>query len=113
MELLFFVLNNLDSLDDLLKGFSENQISGATLIDSTGLAHLLAENDYGFGMLRSLLDLSRSQNKTIFMVCESGQVKKIEAIIEETVGDLNNPNTGVLFTVPVSYVKGIVKKQVK
>ncbi|MFV0255453.1 MAG: hypothetical protein ACK5G7_04935 [Erysipelotrichaceae bacterium] len=112
MELLFFVLNKLDCLDDLLKGFSDNKISGATVIDSTGLAHLLAENDYGFGMLRTLLDLSRSQNKTIFMVCEKSEVKNIEKIIEESVGNLNEPNTGVLFTVPVSYVKGIIKESV-
>ncbi|MFV0379443.1 MAG: hypothetical protein ACK5KQ_01275 [Anaerorhabdus sp.] len=109
MELLFFVLNKLDCLDDLLKGFSDNKISGATVIDSTGLAHLLAENDYGFGMLRTLLDLSRPQNKTIFMVCDKSEVKRIEKIIEDSVGDLNEANTGVLFTVPVSYVKGIVK----
>ncbi|MFV0480056.1 MAG: hypothetical protein ACK5LZ_05760 [Anaerorhabdus sp.] len=107
MELLFFVLNKLDCLDDLLKGFSDNQISGATVIDSTGLAHLLAESDYGFGMLRSLLDLSRSQNKTIFMVCKTEEVKRIEEVIESCVGDLDEPNTGVLFTVPVNYVKGI------
>ncbi len=112
MELLFFVLNKLDCLDDLLRGFSENQISGATVIDSTGLAHLLAENDYGFGMLRSLLDLSRSQNKTIFMVCASSEVKKIEKVIEDSVGSLDQPNTGVLFTIPVNYVKGISKEQV-
>lgn len=109
MELLIFVLNKIDRLDDLLKGFSENEISGATVIDSTGLAHLLSENDYGFGMLRSLLDLSRSQNKTIFMVCQSSEVDRIEKIIESSIGNLEEPGTGVLFTVPVGYVKGLQK----
>ena len=73
MELLFFVMNQIDKLDQLLKDLSNEKKFSATIIDSAGMARLLADHDYLFGSLRE-------------------------------------PNTGVVFTVPVSYVKGIVKK---
>lgn len=111
MKLLLFVLNDIDELDGLLVDFKEHDIRGATIIDSTGMVHLLCagHEEYAFGSLRALLDLSRPQNKTIFMVCEDDKVKEIQNVIENRVGDLDNANTGILFTIPVDYVKGLKK----
>lgn len=44
------------------------------------------------------------------MVLNHEDVEHAVQIIEKNVGNLDEPNTGVVFTVPVSYVKGIVKK---
>lgn len=110
MELLFFVMNKIDLLDDLMRDLMDGGIRGATVVDSTGMAHMLNDHNYIFGSLRQLLNQSRSQSKTIFMVCRHEEIEKIVGIIENLVGSLDNPDTGVVFTVPVSYTKGFVKK---
>ena len=110
MELLFFVMNQIDKLDQLLKDLSNEKKFSATIIDSAGMARLLADHDYLFGSLRALLNNSQVNSKTIFMVLNHEDGEHAVQIIEKNVGNLDEPNTGVVFTVPVSYVKGIVKK---
>ena len=44
------------------------------------------------------------------MVTSEKNVARVEEIIEEVVGDLNEPNTGILFTVPVDYLRGFKHK---
>ena len=110
MELLIFVMNQIDSLDQLLKDFSNEKKFSATVIDSAGMARILADHDYLFGSLRSLLNDSQVNSKTIFMVLKHEDVQQAVDIIERNVGNLEEPNTGIVFTVPVNYVKGIVKK---
>ena len=68
MELLFFVMNQIDKLDQLLKDLSNEKKFSATIIDSAGMARLLADHDYLFGSLRALLNNSQVNSKTIFMV---------------------------------------------
>ncbi len=43
------------------------------------------------------------------MVVKKESVEKAVRIIENNVGDLTEPDTGVVFTLPISYSKGIVK----
>ena len=45
MELLFFVMNQIDKLDQLLKDLSNEKKFSATIIDSAGMARLLADHD--------------------------------------------------------------------
>ena len=59
MELLFFVMNQIDKLDQLLKDLSNEKKFSATIIDSAGMARLLADHDYLFGSLRALLNNSQ------------------------------------------------------
>ena len=59
--------------------------------------------------LRAILDPEREANKTIMTVLKDEQVDVALAAIEETVGDLSRPDTGIVFTVPVDYIKGMHK----
>jgi len=87
-------------------------ISGATIIDSTGMGRTLICNDDIpiFGGLRKLFDNCRPYNKTIFSVIESEDVLQsaIEAIKEE-VGTLDAAGSGILFTIPVNHVMGLTQ----
>lgn len=40
MQLLFFVLNRSEMLDDILTSFADHDIHGATILDSKGMVHL-------------------------------------------------------------------------
>lgn len=113
MKLLVLVLNKPDQLTTILHEFNENEIRGATILESTGMAHALMSDDFHlFGSWRSFLDPKRKENKTVYMVLEDDKVLKVVDIIESVIGPLNKPNTGIVFTVPVDFVKGIVKSDI-
>lgn len=111
MKLVVFILNRLDKLEELLCKFSESKISGATIIESTGMAQALYSMEDGafLGSLRFFLDPNKEENRTIFMVLKEEQVAVAKQAIREVVGDLSEPNTGILFTLPIEEVEGLHK----
>lgn len=111
MKLVTIILNKTECLDELLECFTENKISGATIIDSKGMVQELIDHDredmFFLMSFRSLLEPSHHENKTIIMVAKDEDVKRISAIVNNVTGGLNNPDTGILFTVPIDYLEGI------
>lgn len=110
MKLLVLILNQVDALDEVLTGLAENGIKGATIIDSTGMARALvhAEGNNSFlGSLRAILDPDREQNKTILMVLEEHQVSTVRRVVNDTLGGLSGPDTGIMFSVPIDFVQGL------
>lgn len=110
IQLLILVLNKVDVLDAILDRFMKIGISGATIIDTTGMGRTLAYNDNIpiFGGLYKFFEDCHPSNKTIFSVIRTEEMlqKAIKAIEDET-GDLNDPGVGILFTLPIGYVKGL------
>ncbi|MBM7615196.1 hypothetical protein [Alkaliphilus hydrothermalis] len=114
MHVLFIVLNEVEYLDEILTKFVEIGISGATILDSHGMACELCKYDQKIpiiGSLRSFLDSSRPYNKTIFTVVEREELadKAMEAV-NEIVHDVSKPGHGLMFTVPVGKIWGVPKK---
>ena len=107
MQLLVFVLNQEEYLDEILSAFVEVGVKGATVIDSVGMGRILAHDIPIFAGLRHLLEGNRPYNKTIFAVVEDGKVDEVIAVIEDICGSLDKPGSGLLFTLPVSKVKGL------
>ncbi|MBQ8183428.1 MAG: hypothetical protein IJ025_05960 [Clostridia bacterium] len=111
MKLVTIILNKTECLDEILEEFGNNNIPGATIIDSKGMVQELYDHDHEdmfFLMsLRSLLTPTHKENKTIIMVAKDEDVKVISAIVNKSTGGLDKPDTGILFTIPVDYVEGI------
>lgn len=109
MKLLFIVLNKVEKLDELLENLGNNGYTEATIINSTGMMHeLLSHDDLGFiGTIRQLLDPKRKENRTIYMIVKDESVDKIIEIVDEVVGGIDNPDTGIIFTVPVDLIRGV------
>lgn len=110
MKLLFFVLNKVEKLNTLLNEFAKQDVKGATILNSHGMAHSLVESDdhHAFLSLRNYLDPKRKESKTIVMVIEDNEVESIVGIIESVVGSLDEPDTGIVFTAPIDYVRGLM-----
>ena len=111
MKCLFIILNKTEMLDALLTNLTKNGIKGATILNSTGMARQLMSNEDNdttnlFGSLRLILNPERAENKTIFCVLSDEQVIIAKKAITEVLGDLNQPDTGILFTVPVDFIDG-------
>lgn len=109
MQVLFFVINRLDKIDELLEKFSEAGLKGATVINSSGMAHTLAnhhEDDLTFASLRAFFVGSREDNRTIFMVANDKAVETARKIFNEVI-DVSQPDSGIVFGMPVTFVDGI------
>lgn len=110
MKLLVLVLNKVELLDELLEGFAKERISGATILNSLGMAHKLYQSGYEddsfLGSLRALLEPEHEESRTVFAVLKEEEVDKAIRVIEGVVGDLSQPDTGIVFTLPVDFIKG-------
>ena len=109
MQALFLVLNKVECLDDLLVKLAEAGVGGGTIIDSTGMARVIGDHEdlNLLGTLRMLLDPQRRESKTLFFVLHEEQAALVRRIINEAVGGLNHPDTGILFGVPIAFVEGL------
>ncbi|HED24557.1 MAG TPA: hypothetical protein ENN91_05470 [Firmicutes bacterium] len=110
MYLFVLVLNKTELLEDILEKLVEVGITGATIIDSTGMGRALADidNDTLLAGIRSIFQYSRPSNKTIFSVIDSLDKKDCAAAaIKEVLGDMSKPGVGIMFTIPLEDVIGL------
>ena len=112
MQAFVLVLNRTEYLDTLLTRMSESGITGATVLDSRGMARILCDEDTPmFGSLRSFLNPERRSSKTVFVILEDEQVSSVRALVNEVTGGLDAPDTGIMFATPVLFAEGLVKKK--
>lgn len=114
MKLMVLILNKLESMEYLLEGLIAAGISGATIVESSGMAMTLSKLDSSFisTSIRALFSSSIDEdNRTILSVIKDDQLEIARKVIYSTVGDLSMPNTGVLFTIPIDFAEGINKNR--
>ena len=107
MQLLFAVINHEELVDDILAGFIELGITGATVVESKGMGRVLSREVPIFAGLRTLAAASRPANRTIFCLADDAKIDAAIALIQEVCGNLDAPGAGILFTVPVGRVVGL------
>lgn len=107
MYMIMFVLDDIQFTDAILESWSNLGVSGATIVESSGLHRRLKKSipmRYAFNTSETV----ETGNLTFFVMVKTNQM--VEAClesIEKIVGDLNLPNTGVFSAWPISTVKGI------
>ena len=112
MQLLIAVINQEELLDEILAGFLDIGITGATVLRSEGMGRLLAHDIPIFAGLNSLFVRTRPQNQTIFSVIrDDAKVERAIALVQQICGDLNKPATGIVFTLPVDHVVGLAPER--
>ncbi len=105
MQLLIAVVNE-EITEELLAGFLELGVTGATVVQSEGMGRLLANEVPIFAGLEPLRT-ARPRNHTLFSVMDEDKVDRVMALVREVCGDLDGPSTGIAFTIPVSRVEGL------
>ena len=110
MLLYVLVLNRVSLLEPLFEAMLEHGINGATVLDSTGMMRVLSDDDNAnlpmYGLLRYVYSPERKQSKTIFVVLPEEKVQPLSDIVEQVTGGLDQPDTGIAFAMPLSYLKG-------
>ena len=108
MQLLIAVINQEEKIEEILSGFLEIGITGATLVHSEGMGRLLAAEVPIFAGLPALAGRTRPRNQTLFSVIEDdAKVEQALALLQEVCGSFDQPATGIAFTVPVTRVLGL------
>ena len=110
MQLLILILKKVEVMNELMKSLAKSGVKGATILEGTGMAEALVDMEDLplFGALRRILaDEEREASKVMMLVLKDEQVMQTRKVIHEVIGDLNVPNTGIMFTVPINYVEGL------
>lgn len=108
MQLLIAVINQDEKLEAILSGFMGLGVTGATVIRSEGMGRVLTHDVPIFAGLQTLLARARPENVTIFSVIrDAAKVEAALRLLQEVCGDLNDPATGIAFTLPVDRVVGL------
>ena len=107
MKLLVLFLNKVEKLEEVLEGFVEVGISGATVVDSIGMGHILSEEVPIFAGLRFMFAGTKPHNKTIFSVMRDEKEDQVIRLLQKILGDLNQPGTGIVFTFSLDRVEGL------
>lgn len=112
-QMVLLVLDDINHCSSVLDAWEAAGVSGITILDSTGLGRVRAASSFrdDFPLMPSISDLMKSReerHRTIFTVVESDDmVDKLIKITQEITGDLESPNQGVLFVLPVSRAIGL------
>lgn len=107
MQLLIAVINQEERMEEILSGFLEIGITGATLINTEGMGRLLASEVPIFAGLQALAGRTRPRNQTLFSVMDDEKVDAALALLQEVCGDFSRPATGIVVTLPVNRVLGL------
>jgi nitrogen regulatory protein PII len=112
-ELIVLVLDDANKVEEVLNAWLTAGIPGVTLLDSAGLGHEFskygARNDLPLiPSLSSFLRAREELSRTLFSVVPDGfDVDALISATEAITGPLNDPDTGILFVVPVSRARGL------
>ncbi|MGD9963894.1 MAG: P-II family nitrogen regulator [Candidatus Izemoplasmatales bacterium] len=108
MKLVIYVMTQTKYLDDFLTELNKNGIKGATIISSTGMARTLAKNDDMpmFGSLKYLFENHREESNVILIALKDDKVETVFKVIEGVCGKLEEPDSGIAFTVPIDEIVG-------
>lgn len=106
-RLLVAVINDPEKLDEILSGFLELGVTGATVVNSEGMGRLLSHDIPIFAGLQTLISGSRPQNRMIFSVVPALLVDPVVELLQEICGNLASPATGIVFVLPVDRVVGL------
>jgi len=106
MELLICILKDYRRVEDVLLGFIEQGITGATVVEARGMAQLVGGQHPLFASVRGLFPGSTHDSHLILAVMDASQVPEALGLIDRVTGGLDGPGRGVAFTVPVTTMRG-------
>ena len=115
MLLQVLILRKVDMLADLLSAFTAAGLGGSTVLDCDGALQVLGQASVDappiFASLRKFLNPDQEHNKLVLTVISEEQLPVWRTAVENIVGDITAPGTGILFSVPITNVEGLAKRK--
>ncbi|HLF01110.1 MAG TPA: hypothetical protein VI547_03990 [Anaerolineales bacterium] len=111
-QLVMLIMDDPSKSDDVAAAWIEVGVTGASSIDTYGTGHLWpGETRDDLPLIPSLADLIQGrheQNRLLFsLVRDDFDVERLVAATETILGPLNDPDTGIMFTLPLGQVWGL------
>lgn len=106
-EILFCILKSQQQVEAILTAFMEIGITGASVIESKGMAQVLTEQVPIFAGFKSLFAGEGSDSQMIVSVIKNELIDETINTIQDICKNFNIPGSGIMFTVPVSRVAGL------
>ena len=110
MQLLVAVINDPGRVGEILSGLHALGITGATVITSEGMGSRLSQDIPLFARLNAPIAGLRPENRVIFSVVDDEHVEPAIAVLQEVCGSLNDPGTGIAFTMRLDRVEGLARR---
>ncbi|MCZ2128072.1 MAG: hypothetical protein LC099_09910 [Anaerolineales bacterium] len=113
MYLVTFVLHDPDLLEELLDAWNKIGVNGATVLFSSGMGRIQQRRALNEDMplmpsLENFYEAPQTFSRTLFTLAkDDAMTDKILQATQSVVGDLNQPNTGILIVTPAPRVHGI------
>ena len=102
MYLLIAVINNEELLDELITGWLDMGITGATVVETTDLLQLISHHIPIFAGFRALTTGGQQHNKTLFTGIKSREsLDRAVAYLEMLCRQTGKPHQGVYFVAPL------------
>ena len=113
MQLLIHITNHEKTVNPIMAELMRQGFHGGSIIDCEGMLEALNQDSVDapaiIGGLRKFINPDRQNNKLILLVVRDEDVNKAIEVIHGVAGSLKLPNTGILFTVPVTRWEGVSK----
>ncbi len=115
MYLVLFILHNPDYLEDLLAAWERLGVSGVTVLFSTGLGRIrqrkgIREDLPLMPSLEDFYEAPEDLSRTLFTtVSDHAMVEALLTATRNIVGNLDDPDTGLLLVMPVAEAYGLNK----
>ena len=113
--MIVFVLDNPDRCQEVLDAWEDVGARGITILESTGIGRVrkVGIRD-DIPLMPSLSDLFKSaetHNRTLFSVVDDLDLAHdLVGAAQSVVGDLNKPNSGLIFIAPLVEIYGLNKQ---
>ncbi|MBU0554104.1 hypothetical protein KKF91_04920 [Myxococcota bacterium] len=108
MTLFICILKDYRRVEELLLGFLELGITGATVVEGRGMGQLIGSELPIFAGMRGLFPGSAQDSHVILSVLDEALIEPAFAVVELIAGPLSAPGAGVAFTLPLSHFRGFV-----
>ncbi len=106
MKLAVIFLNKTEYLEDILAAFLEIGVSGATVIDSVGMGHIISQNIPIFAGLREAFTGSSPNNKLILVIADAEMAKRINEVLSDICEEADDAKPYFMATFPIENLFG-------
>ncbi|MFN8595420.1 MAG: hypothetical protein U0559_04445 [Anaerolineae bacterium] len=109
-NVIFVVLPDLETCQSMLQVWRAAGVPTATVLDSMGLHEMKAAGRDDMPLMPSLRNLlaHETPQRTMFAVIDDDiDLEHVIAASEQVVGSFERRNSGILFVMPVTHVRGL------
>jgi nitrogen regulatory protein PII len=115
--LVIAVIDDVAMCPSVLEAWEKAGVTGVTILESTGLGRMRRGEYFRDDLpimpsLRNLMQTREEHHRTLFSVVHSeALVDRVYKATEKVLGDLDQPNKGIIFAVPISHAYGILNRR--